>query len=553
MWIRYTLPGKTAQKYEWQGNNLIIGRRGKGASVDLDLSGDLRVSRPHARLTCEDGVCWIEDLGSKHGTLVNGDAISAKTPLKQGDRVQIGETTLEVEMETSAPVDLAAELEAPQVILPVPPSEPQMGDGEHLTEGETPIEEGTILNTIGANEPPADMLLPGDAAETKSLEAARRRLNAFCNLATALGTMASTETLAETVVQHIREAFPAAERAGLLLCEGKRLLPKAHWPKRERPAYSRSLADKSITRREAFCWQRQTQGEMSYARSLDRLETQCALYAPLVWKQEVLGVVYADNATGCAAFAEDDPGLLMALANLAALFISHQAFKEQAARERELTDALLKPLPPRVAEWMRKNRGRIRPGGEWAKPVTILFSDVRGFTAFSAVQRPDDIVQLLNDMFNEFNKILVKYNATIDKYVGDAILAVFGSPEPDEEQWEHAVRAGLEMQQVMPALARRWQDRGLPALQIGIGIHTGEVVHGFVGSAERLEYTVIGDAVNRASRFCDAAAAGEILISREVYQYVHRLVETRPKTIRSKHPETEPDQEAYVVVGLEDG
>lgn len=287
-------------------------------------------------------------------------------------------------------------------------------------------------------------------------------------------------------------------------------------------------------------------------RSLTRLGTQSALYAPLVWKEETLGVIYAENASDGAAFSENDPNLLMALANIAALFINHQVIQTRAACEKELLEAFLRPLPPMVAERMRKNRGRLRPGGEWVKPVTILFSDLRGFTVFSARQRPDDIVELINEMFGEFNKILIKNQAIIDKYVGDAILAVFGSPEPDQDQWEHAVQAALEMQQVMPSLAERWKKRGLPALETGIGIHTGEVVHGFVGSAERLEYTVIGDTVNQASRYCDGAAAGEIVISREVYQYVHHMVKIRSKIIRSKHPETEPDQDAYVVVGLEE-
>lgn len=126
-------------------------------------------------------------------------------------------------------------------------------------------------------------------------------------------------------------------------------------------------------------------------------------------------------------------------------------------------------------------------------------------------------------------------NGTIDKFVGDAVLAVFGSPEPDPQQHEQAVRAALQMQAAVRDLNAARAAQGRVTCDIGIGITCGNALHGFVGSEERMEFTVIGDAVNRASRYCDAARGGEVLISPELHQRVWRLVDAEPATIGTKH------------------
>lgn len=156
-------------------------------------------------------------------------------------------------------------------------------------------------------------------------------------------------------------------------------------------------------------------------------------------------------------------------------------------------------------------------------------------------------------MFGALTPVIFKYEGTIDKFVGDAVLAVFGSPEPVAEQWEKAVQAAIEMQEAMKQLADSRRSADKPAFQIGIGIHSGAVVHGLVGSPQRMEYTVIGDTVNQAPRCCDGAAAGEIVISKPVYEKVFRLVNVVPRSITTKHPDTEAAIEAFIVTGLRSG
>jgi adenylate cyclase len=142
-------------------------------------------------------------------------------------------------------------------------------------------------------------------------------------------------------------------------------------------------------------------------------------------------------------------------------------------------------------------------------------------------------------MLNEYLSVLVPvifaHNGTIDKFMGDAILAIFGSPEADPKHHENALRAAVEMQAAVMKLNQARQLRGAPCRDFGIGIHCGEVVHGFVGTSNRMEFTVIGDAVNRAERYCAAAAEREVLISPELHEHVWRFVETEQASIPTKH------------------
>jgi len=156
---------------------------------------------------------------------------------------------------------------------------------------------------------------------------------------------------------------------------------------------------------------------------------------------------------------------------------------------------------------------------------------------------------MLNDYFSGLVETIFQHDGTIDKFMGDAILAVFGSPEADPNQHEKAVRAALAMQASIRAANERRTARGLPTCDIGIGIHSGEVLHGFIGTADRLEFTVIGESVNRASRYCSGAGKGEIVISSEVFEHVFRLVQAEKTSIATKH---EGDLVAYRVRQLKE-
>jgi adenylate cyclase len=238
------------------------------------------------------------------------------------------------------------------------------------------------------------------------------------------------------------------------------------------------------------------------------------------------------------------------------MFVKNHTLQEDLRHRQIVRSNLLRQFSPRVAEHietMLKERGQLGLGGDRVEPVTILNSDIRGFTVLSAQLEPNLVMEMLNELFGACIPIIFNYHGTVDKYIGDAILAVFGSPDPDPEgkQWENAVRAAMEMQHAIYKLGQRWKTLQRPLFQVGIGIHTGPVLQGFIGSDERMEYTIIGDTVNRASRYCDGADRGEIIISPAVYERLPRgLVEVAPKTIQTKHPDTEVDLDAYIIKGL---
>lgn len=520
MLISYTYLSQPPQQFATEADSIIVGRLWRGQTVDLDLTPDNTVSRRHARLSRENGVFWLEDLDSTGGTWLNGERITGRSRLVPGDVITIGQTTLEIMNEPA--------------VVPPPDEE---------------VLEGVLTSSVSAADSPSVMILAA-----ASQEIIKRRLTAFYELGAALGTMDSVESLSQTIVQHLRRAIPRARRAALLLQDERGLSPKAYVPEKAKPPISLNLARQAMEKQQAFTWSLPTARETD--RPFDSIilhGTQSAMYAPLIWKGEVLGVVFVDTTDTGSTFDDDDLRMLMAMASQAAMFVKNYALQQDLRRQEVVRSNLLRQFSPQVAERlerMLKESGDWQLGGKRAEPVTILVSDVRGFTALSAGMDPGDVVEMLNELFSVCIPIIFKYNGTVDKYIGDSILAVFGSPESDDKQWEHAVRAAFDMQQAIRAQGNKRQSHSAPIYQIGIGIHTGAVLHGFFGAAERMEYTVIGDTVNRAVRYCDGAHRGEIVISPAVYQQVADLVDVVSRTITTKHPESEPDMDAYVVRAL---
>ncbi len=504
--ILYSFQGKQ-RIFERQAAQVIIGRRKEEIAVDLDLTPDVAVSRLHARIWLEEGQYWIEDLGSTRGTQVSGEEIKGKGKrrLQAADTILVGETTLQIDIPGEKP-DSAATLSAA-----APANEP--------------AEE--IAHTMDAA---AGAFAPADAGATH----ADRRLALLYELPLKLGQEGRLDALLQT----------GAARGALLVKEPKtgELLLKAHQPAGE-PAVSMTLARRAVEERQGFVWQR---SETNL--TISQQDIASGMYAPLLWKGEALGVMCVDNCRTCSAFGGDDLRLLLAVANYAAMAVATQQLQEDLRRNAALLERLLTNFSPRIRKKLldKAQHGRLRLGGEKSE-VTVLFSDIRGFTGMSAGMEAEDVVDLLNDYFRTLTDPIFRNDGTIDKFMGDAVLAVFGSPEPDALHHEKAVRAALEIQAAVAALNNARAARGEQACAIGIGVHCGEVLHGFIGSAERMEFTVIGDAVNRASRYCSAAGAGEVLISSELHQRVWKVFQVETKTISTKH---EGDLCAYRVTGI---
>ncbi|MBW1798278.1 MAG: FHA domain-containing protein [Deltaproteobacteria bacterium] len=526
MILRYTLPPNAPKKFESESDSVILGRRPKpGQHIDLDLTPDSYVSKRHAHITFENGEYWIKDLGSGNGTWVDGQKITIKTQLTPESKVRVGWTNIEIEMETTTSVPgPGAEQEPEDVIVAEPEQEQEPEDVIVAEPEQEQAPEGTIVTE---QDQPTESEGEKDTMPTQGW----RQLKALNDFSKELET---------------------GTGAVLLPDEQGELLLKAHWPQGDH-SVSMTWVKRAFTKREAFIWTAAAPADTSgddTPHSAIYYDVQSAIYVPLLLGGDVFGVMYVDNYYARDAFAPVDLEMLKAIANQVAMFIRDNVLRKDLKREEVLRSNLLRQFSPKVAEQMVEKAARLQRGGERSEPVTILISDVRHFTALSSKMEPDDVVRMLNEMFDAFVPIISEYDGVVDKFVGDSVLAVFGSPQSDPQQWEKAAQAAIEMQHAMHMLGEGRKVRRLPAYQVGIGIHTGGVIHGFIGSAERIEFTVIGDTVNRAARYCDGADPGEILISKAVYEHVYGLVEVEPKTVKTKHPKTEKDLDGYLVKGL---
>jgi adenylate cyclase len=300
----------------------------------------------------------------------------------------------------------------------------------------------------------------------------------------------------------------------------------------QRTYLSETLLRRAMVERKAFVWKKSADVDISGSMALSGIEV--GMYAPLLWQGEALGAICAGARSAETVFTEEDVRLLVLVGQYAAMAVATHQLQERLRRESVIKANLLRQFSPKVADQLLAHRGRLRLGGRRSE-VSVLNSDIRGFTQLAREMDADDVVEMLNEYLSVLVPVIFAHNGTIDKSMGDAILAIFGSPEADPKHHENALRAAVEMQASVMKLNQARQLRGAPCRDFGIGIHCGEVVHGFVGTSNRMEFTVIGDAVNRAERYCAAAAEREVLISPEMHEHVWRFVETEQASIPTKH------------------
>jgi adenylate cyclase len=173
------------------------------------------------------------------------------------------------------------------------------------------------------------------------------------------------------------------------------------------------------------------------------------------------------------------------------------------------------------------------------KEITIMFSDIKSFTTYSSTMTPEEISTTLNEYFDAMTDIVFRYGGTVDKFIGDGLMVFYGAPEPQPDHAVRCVKAAIEMQRKCRELRMRWEPVGRLPLRIRIGINTGEVVVGDLGSVRRMEYTVLGSDVNLAQRLESNAPVEGIMISESTYRYVKDIVPIRPlEPIKVKGLET---------------
>jgi len=157
--------------------------------------------------------------------------------------------------------------------------------------------------------------------------------------------------------------------------------------------------------------------------------------------------------------------------------------------------------------------------------LTVLYVDIRGSTALAESTQPGPLVEFIRDYLSHMTDVVLRHEGTIDKFVGDEVMALFGVPIPQDDHALRAIRVGLEMQVEYEKVQRAWKRRRLTPTSIGVGIATGEMIAGEMGSPQRSNYTVIGRPANLGSRICEVAQGGQVLISQRTYDLVHNQVE----------------------------
>jgi len=250
---------------------------------------------------------------------------------------------------------------------------------------------------------------------------------------------------------------------------------------------------------------------------------------PLIHRDNAIGVITLDSRMP-GFYDEDDARVATIFANQAAIAIENAQLYAKVKEEEKIRDRLQRFFSPNVVGRIMADEKTVSLGGE-NRTATILFSDIRGYTSLTERLHALTSVEILNDFLSSMSDEVFKQEGTLDKYIGDCVMAIFGAPVTHEDDALRAIKAALGMKQRVGQLKDQWHDKLDVSMrelfEIGIGIHTGEVIAGNIGSITRMEYTVVGTAVNLASRLESVAKPGQIIISRSTYACTREFIETR--------------------------
>ncbi|MEO6417931.1 MAG: adenylate/guanylate cyclase domain-containing protein, partial [Polyangiaceae bacterium] len=237
-----------------------------------------------------------------------------------------------------------------------------------------------------------------------------------------------------------------------------------------------------------------------------------AIVVPLLHEKDVLGALWLDSES-LAQFQQKDLEVITSVGNQAALFIENTLLGKKIEQEIVTRERFSRLLSPNVAAQVISGKLEIKKGGQLVQECTVFNSDIRGFTRMSEGTTAELMVDMLNDYFEEMVAAIFKYEGTLDKFMGDGIMALWGAPAPHPDDVIRCVQSALDQMECLGVFNRRRMELGLAPLGIGMGIHTGPLVAGYVGSSKALSYTVIGDTANTSARLCGVATAGQIIVS----------------------------------------
>ena len=506
---------------------------GRSENNDIVLS-DGSVSRHHAKIVKNNKAYFLSDLGSFNGTSVNGKSIQSDR-LKHDDEIRVGVVKLNFSTEkaSSSPLD--------SVIL-TSDSRQEKEQQEILKSSaiETPSEDSQeLLISADADKSPRDSCLVMPSKKTKkkveakedltSLERMNKVLFVLYEISRQLHTIHDFNELLKKIMDLIFMVVDADY--GFVILTGDRrkddLAPVVVKYKDDKAKVkgelraSRTIINRVVKDKVAVLTSNaMTDTRFGQAKSLMMHQIRSVMCVPLWKKDKVIGVIQLDSVKPDNQYTQDDLELLKAIGCQMAMVIEQASLNEKIREEERMRNRLERFHSPQVIEMILKEseeeQGNIMESKDLT--ATILFTDIIGFTRLSEEMSPREINLMLNQFFSRMTDIIFKYDGMIDKFIGDCLMAVFGAPVEKKKDPERAIQAAKEMRQ---ELKKMIENEGLEKeFNVRIGINTGNVVAGNIGSPNRMEYTVIGDAVNIASRLESIAKPDQILIGDETYKLV---------------------------------
>ncbi len=513
--LRIVQPDQRSYVYRISLNEVALGRE---LDNQLVLTDDARVSRRHAKLCKREGEFVIVDLGSGNGTYVNDRRIPAQTEvaLNDGDVLRLGA----YQITFVGAVKLKTEI---------------VGDGFRQVAAKVPsdvISASPLALASDSQDVPALLY-------RRELEKKGRILKLFYELSSKLSSVFQLDEVYGKVLDILFEVTPASrafiyrrivnpengqerfDQVAVRLRSGSQEKAVDSKPL----PISKSVFAKVANERVSVLLDDTVRTFTSESIVINQIHSVMA--APISGEDGLLGIIYADRQDDEEAFTPDDLDLLNAVAVQTGIAISTVLNHENLQRELQTRARLERFLPQPAVEEILRSPDKVKLGGT-RQMVTAFFADVRGFTTLTEGSDPEMIVTLLNRYFSLASEIVFKHRGTLDKFLGDGLMALFGAPYESEQQATQAVRAAIELQRSMAAFNTALQRDGLPTVAVGIGINTGLAVVGYVGSETRFDYTAIGDAVNIAARLESQAQPGQIIVSEHTLKLMDKGFTHRP-------------------------
>jgi len=464
---------------------------------------DPMISKRHATVRHAGEDYIFEDNDSSNGSFIDGVRIKSHK-LKDGDQITMGKVTITFQAETEA------EKLAKRVNISNISHVSQVQDRIHVSSMEKFMPEASVSDIA---------VLRGDYEKLRLGNELMQHIGLERDLSAAL----------EKICAELVRIFKA-DRCVVMLEENTSdsMVPQAMFTaagKDESVRVSESVLKEVRESRSAVLLSDTSMDDrFSQASSLILQGIHSVMCAPILYAGEFLGVVHLDSQRTHASFSRKDLQLLTGIVRYVAMTVSNtnlvHLIEEEAASKAQFE----RLLSPSVVEQVMSGKVTLDKGGE-LRNVTILFADIRGFTRMSQLSSATSIVAMLNQYFEVIVDVVFKYDGTVDKYIGDEIMVLFGAPVAVDRPADKAVACALEMQASMEMFNAERERNGEEPIQIGIGINTGEVVVGSMGSSKTMQYTCIGDAVNVASRLTGMAGPGDVMVSETTLKLLHSKAE----------------------------